>query len=100
MKPDSAQKSRPIDPFFRADSVVLAISVEKDGNLRAVYARIGRCHASTYSSSGPTMKRCFISNEVSRWKKPVARKPSGRTSSRSRKIVPRSAALNHLCLQG
>jgi hypothetical protein len=32
-----------LDPFFRADSVVLAISVEKDGNLRAVYARIGRC---------------------------------------------------------
>ena len=29
--------------FFRADSVVLAISAEKDGNLRAVYARIGRC---------------------------------------------------------
>ena len=29
---DSAQKSRPIDPVFRADSVVLAISVEKDGN--------------------------------------------------------------------
>jgi hypothetical protein len=32
MMPDSAQKSRPIDPVFRADSVVLAISVEKDGN--------------------------------------------------------------------
>jgi hypothetical protein len=31
---------RPIDPVFRADSVVLAISVEKDGNLRVVYARI------------------------------------------------------------
>ena len=43
MKPDSAQKSRPIDPVFRADSVVLAISAEKDGNLRVVYARIGRC---------------------------------------------------------
>jgi hypothetical protein len=27
---------RPIDPVFRADSVVLAISVEKDGNLRVV----------------------------------------------------------------
>src|SRR6201993_5353104 len=39
----SAQKSRPIDPVFRADSVVLAISVENDGNLRVVYARIGRC---------------------------------------------------------
>jgi hypothetical protein len=26
------QKSRPIDPVFRADSVVLAISAEKDGN--------------------------------------------------------------------
>ena len=26
---------------FRTDSVVLAISVEKDGNLRVVYARIG-----------------------------------------------------------
>jgi hypothetical protein len=34
---------RPIDPVFRADSVVLAISAEKDGNLRVVYARIGRC---------------------------------------------------------
>jgi hypothetical protein len=43
MKPDSAQKSRPIDPVFRADSVVLAISAAKDGNLRVVYARIGRC---------------------------------------------------------
>jgi hypothetical protein len=43
MKPDSAQKSRPIDPVFRADSVVLAIPAEKDGNLRVVYARIGRC---------------------------------------------------------
>jgi hypothetical protein len=32
----------PIEPLFRADSVVLAISVEKDGNLRVVYARIGR----------------------------------------------------------
>jgi hypothetical protein len=32
-----------IDPVFRADSVVLAISAEKDGNLRVVYARIGRC---------------------------------------------------------
>jgi hypothetical protein len=30
--------SRPIDPVFRADGVVLAISVEKDGNLRVVYA--------------------------------------------------------------
>jgi hypothetical protein len=40
--PDSAQKSRPIDPVFRADSVVLAISAEKDGNLRVVCARIGR----------------------------------------------------------
>jgi hypothetical protein len=29
-----AQKSRPIDPVFTADSVVLAISAEKDGNLR------------------------------------------------------------------
>jgi hypothetical protein len=38
----TAQKSRPIDPVFRADSVVLAISVVKDGNLRVVYARIGR----------------------------------------------------------
>jgi hypothetical protein len=101
-----------IDPVFRADSVVLAISVEKDGNLRVVYARIGRCQGrpawrgaqaavarpypavtchvgvnggraplpvmrngpsvrrwapSTHSSSGPTMKRCLISNEVSRW---------------------------------
>jgi hypothetical protein len=28
----------PIDPVFRADSVTLAISVEKDGNLRVVYA--------------------------------------------------------------
>jgi hypothetical protein len=36
----SHQKSRPIDPVFRADSVVLAISA---GNLRVVYARIGRC---------------------------------------------------------
>jgi hypothetical protein len=35
--------SRPIDPVFRADNVVLAISGEKDGNLRVVYARIGRC---------------------------------------------------------
>jgi hypothetical protein len=26
-----------------ADSVVLAISAEKDGNLQVVYARIGRC---------------------------------------------------------
>jgi hypothetical protein len=98
---------RPIDPVFRADSVVLAILAEKDGNLRVVYARIGRCQgrpawqgaqaavarpypavtchvgvtpsplcvtdprkkvgASTYSSSGPTMKRCLTSNEVSRW---------------------------------
>jgi hypothetical protein len=40
---DPAPKSRPIDPVFRTDSVVLAISVEKDGNLRVVYARIGRC---------------------------------------------------------
>ena len=38
MRPDSAQKSRPIDPVFRADSVVLAISAEKDGKLRLVYA--------------------------------------------------------------
>jgi hypothetical protein len=37
------QKSRPIDPVFRADTVVLAISAEKNGNLRVVYARIGRC---------------------------------------------------------
>jgi hypothetical protein len=37
------ETSRPIDPVFRTDSVVLAISVEKDGNLRVVYARIGRC---------------------------------------------------------
>jgi hypothetical protein len=36
------QISRPIDPVFRADSVVLAISAEKDGNLRVVCARIGR----------------------------------------------------------
>src|ERR1700751_3996987 len=43
MGPDPAPKSRPIDPVFRTDSVVLAISVEKDGNLRVVYARIGRC---------------------------------------------------------
>jgi hypothetical protein len=33
----------PIDPVFRADTVVLAISAEKNGNLRVVYARIGRC---------------------------------------------------------
>jgi len=33
----------PIDLFFKADSVALAISVEKNGNLRVVYARIGRC---------------------------------------------------------
>src|ERR1700757_2244849 len=31
------------DAAHAADSVVLAISVEKDGNLRVVYARIGRC---------------------------------------------------------
>jgi hypothetical protein len=31
------------NPVFRAASVGLAISVEKDGNLRVVYARIGRC---------------------------------------------------------
>jgi hypothetical protein len=37
-----AQKSRPIDPVLRADSVVLAISAEKDGNLPVVCARIGR----------------------------------------------------------
>jgi hypothetical protein len=43
MGPDPAPKSRPIDPVFRTDSVVLAISVKKDGNLRVVYARIGRC---------------------------------------------------------
>src|ERR1700751_739989 len=43
MGPDPAPKSRPIDPVFRTDSVVLAISAEKDGNLRVVYARIGRC---------------------------------------------------------
>jgi hypothetical protein len=29
-------------PLFRTDSVILAISAEKDGNLRVVYARIGR----------------------------------------------------------
>jgi CO/xanthine dehydrogenase FAD-binding subunit len=34
---------RAIDPVFRADSIVLTISVEKDGNLRMVYAWIGRC---------------------------------------------------------
>jgi hypothetical protein len=28
--------SRPINPVFRAGSVVLAISAEKDGNLRVV----------------------------------------------------------------
>jgi hypothetical protein len=32
-----------IDPVFRADSVVLAISAEKDGILRVLYARIGPC---------------------------------------------------------
>jgi hypothetical protein len=42
MGPDPAPKSRPIDPVFRTDSVVLAISAEKDGNLRVVNARIGR----------------------------------------------------------
>ena len=35
--------SCPIDPVFRANSLVLAISAEKDGNLRVVYAQIGRC---------------------------------------------------------
>jgi len=42
MRPTPPTNSRPIDPVFRADSVVLAISAEKDGNLRVVYARIGR----------------------------------------------------------
>jgi hypothetical protein len=32
-------------PCFQGDSVVLAISVEKDGNLRVVYARIARRQA-------------------------------------------------------
>jgi hypothetical protein len=35
--------SRPIDPVFRADKSFWWISAEKDGNLRVVYARIGRC---------------------------------------------------------
>jgi hypothetical protein len=30
-------------------------------------APLKKVGASTYSSSGPTMKRCLISNEVSRW---------------------------------
>jgi hypothetical protein len=41
--PQAQKIARPIDPVFRADSVVLAISAEKDGNLQVVYARIGRC---------------------------------------------------------
>ena len=34
--------------------------------------------ASTYSSSGPTMKRCLISNEVSRCTLHVSRKKDGK----------------------
>jgi hypothetical protein len=36
--------------------------------------------ASTYSSSGPAMKTCLTSNEVSRWLEPVARKHPRRSS--------------------
>ena len=40
--PSARPRPARLDPVFRADSVVLAISAEKDGNLRVVYARIGR----------------------------------------------------------
>jgi hypothetical protein len=39
--------------------------------------------ASTYSSSGPTMKRCLTSNEVSRWKSRWLASPPAATFARS-----------------
>jgi hypothetical protein len=40
MRPDPTPKSPQISPFFKADAVMLAVSAQKDGKLRPVYARL------------------------------------------------------------
>jgi hypothetical protein len=60
-------KSRPIDPLFKADSVVLAVSAEKDGNLRVVYARIGRCQGRpAWRGAQAAVARRYVLHQVKR----------------------------------
>jgi hypothetical protein len=40
MRPDPTPKSPQISPLFKADAVTLAVSAQKDGKLRLVYARL------------------------------------------------------------
>ena len=66
----------PIDPVFRADSVVLAISAEKDGNLRVVYGRIGRCQGRpAWRGACAAVPRRYVLHQVKRGA-PITSAPS------------------------
>jgi hypothetical protein len=72
----AALTESPIDPVFRPDSVVLAISVEKDGNLRVVYGRIGRCRGRPAWRDAQAAVAALPRRYVSRWGERRAGPPS------------------------